>query len=198
MRRNQSSGLAPPGFTVVELLLAIGVIAAVLAMSVPISSTAMDDVRTAMAARYVEGRIMDARMRAVTRSAYVGLRFEASSGDYRVAEFLDGNGNGIRTAEIHAGVDRQRGSAALLRESFSGVSFGLRPEIPDIDGVVMAGDGVRIGTSRLLTLGPDGTATSGTLYVRGRRSQYAVRVLGATGRTRVIRFDVGTRRWISR
>ncbi len=32
----------------------------------------------------------------------------------------------------------------------------------------------------------DGTATSGTLYVRGRKGQYAVRVLGVTGRTRML------------
>ena len=34
----------------------------------------------------------------------------------------------------------------------------------------------------------DGTATSGTLYVRGRRVQYAVRVLGVTGRTRMLQY----------
>ncbi len=33
-------------------------------------------------------------------------------------------------------------------------------------------------SSRILTLSPDGTATPGTLYVHGSRSQYAVRVLG--------------------
>jgi hypothetical protein len=59
-------------------------------------------------------------------------------------------------------------------------------------------DGIRVGSSRILTLGPDGTATSGTLYLHGRRGQYAVRVLGATGRTRVLRFDTGTGRWLTR
>jgi hypothetical protein len=61
-----------------------------------------------------------------------------------------------------------------------------------------ASDGVRIGTSRILTLGPDGTATSGTLYLHGRRAQFAVRILGATGRTRLLRFDPGGRRWVSK
>jgi hypothetical protein len=57
---------------------------------------------------------------------------------------------------------------------------------------------VRIGAARILTMSPDGTATSGTLYVQGRRAQYAVRVLGATGRTRVFKYDTGARTWISR
>jgi hypothetical protein len=50
----------------------------------------------------------------------------------------------------------------------------------------------------MLSLGPDGTASSGSVYLHGRRLQYAVRVLGATGRTRVLRFDRGTGRWIVR
>jgi hypothetical protein len=44
---------------------------------------------------------------------------------------------------------------------------------------------------------PDGTASSGTVYVRGRGgAQYAVRVLGATARTRVLRYDVERREFV--
>jgi hypothetical protein len=76
------------------------------------------------------------------------------------------------------------------------VTFGLHAGIADIEGDRSAPtDGVRIGSSRILTLGPDGTASSGTLYVRGRRGQFAVRILGVTGRTRVLRFHPGTGQW---
>jgi hypothetical protein len=48
-----------------------------------------------------------------------------------------------------------------------------------------------------LSFGPSGGATSGTLYVRGAGAQqYAVRILGATGRSRVLRFDFLARRWL--
>ena len=58
------------------------------------------------------------------------------------------------------------------------------------------GDPVRIGSSSLMSFTPLGTATPGTIYLRGRDgSQYAVRVLGATGRTRVLRDAPGTREW---
>jgi hypothetical protein len=51
--------------------------------------------------------------------------------------------------------------------------------------------------SVLMSFTPIGTATSRTLYLRGRdASQYAVRVLGATGRTRVLRYVTATRQWI--
>jgi hypothetical protein len=71
------------------------------------------------------------------------------------------------------------------------------PGVPDVDGAPdqANGDGVRIGSARILTLGANGTATGGTLYVHGRRRQFAVRVFGVTGRTRVIRYDAKSRKW---
>ena len=143
---------------------------------------------------------MNARMLAVKRSASVALRFEAVGRGYAIAEYADGNGNGVRSTEIAAGIDPPLAPRQLLHEQFPTVVFGLRANVPDVDGTrsTADSDGVRVGSSRILTLGPDGTATSGTLYVHGRRGQFAVRVLGATGRTRVLRFDTGTRRWIAR
>jgi prepilin-type N-terminal cleavage/methylation domain-containing protein len=203
-----SAGVAPAaalipnrhGFTLLELLLATAIVATVLSMSVPLTTSAIDEIRTSMAARYVEGRILNARMLAVKRSADVALRFEAVGGGYAIAEYLDGNGNGVRSAEIAAGIDTQLAPRQFLHEQFPAVVFGLGANIPDVDGArsASATDGVRVGSSRILTLGPDGTATSGTLYLHGRRGQFAVRVLGATGRTRVLRFDTGTGRWSAR
>ena len=188
------------GATLLELLLVLALSAAAASAAVPLTTTALDEVRTAMAARYLQSSLFNARMQAVRRSARVALRFEALEEDYRFAEYVDGNGNGVRTADITAGVDRQLGPRRLLRDEFAGVRFGLHPDVPDLDGSRSAerSDGVRIGASRILSLGPDGTATSGTLYIQGRRSQYAVRVLGATGRTRVLRFDRGSGQWTSR
>jgi prepilin-type N-terminal cleavage/methylation domain-containing protein len=196
----QTAAAGSQGYTLIELLLAAAVAATVLSMSVPLTTTAVDEIRSSMAARYLEGRIMNARMLAVKRSANVALRFEAVRGGYAFAEYLDGNNNGVRSAEIAAGIDTQLAPGQFLHEQFPGVVFGLRASIPDMDGArsTAEGDGVRVGSSRILTLGPDGTATSGTLYLHGRRGQYAVRVLGATGRTRVLRFDPGTGQWLTR
>jgi hypothetical protein len=60
-------------------------------------------------------------------------------------------------------------------------------------------DPVRAGSSDILTLSPNGTATSATLYICGpTRSQYAVRVLGTTGRTRVFHFSRASSTWIEK
>jgi len=170
------------------------------AIAIPVVDSTIDEMRTALAARYLEGRIRGARMDAVRRSRAVGLRFQTDpESDYGFAAFGDGNGNGVRTSEIGDGTDVPLGPVERLRDRFPGVSFGLDGTVPDVDGRVGTGeDGLRIGTARILTMSSDGTATSGTLYVRGRRGQYAIRVLGATGRTRMLQYDPGSRTWIDR
>jgi hypothetical protein len=187
------------GVSLVEVLLALATAMTVGAMAVAATATAIDDMRTAVAARYVAGRIGSARIDALRRGTAVALRFEPEDDDYMYAPHQDGNGNGVRTADIRTGVDRALGAFEKLGDKFPGVHFALMPGVPDADGRGDAGsDGVRIGSARLLTMGVDGTATSGTLYIRGRRAQYAVRILGVTGRTRVLQYLAGDRTWLSR
>jgi prepilin-type N-terminal cleavage/methylation domain-containing protein len=194
-----SSRLSSKGFTLIELLVAAALLMMLASVALPLGGQAIDELRTASAARYLAGRIAASRMDAIRRSRAVALRFEPAVPDYRFAAFVDGNGNGVRSAEIASGIDRPIGIPRRLADDFAHVRFGLEIGRPDVDGVRNASvDGVRIGTSRILTVSPDGTATSGTLYVLGRRAQYAVRVLGATGRTRVLKYDTGAGAWISR
>jgi hypothetical protein len=187
------------GRSLLEVLLVLATSLTMGALTMALTSSAVDEMRTAVAARYVAGRIGSTRIDAVKRSSAVALRFEAVGGDYMYAPFEDGNGNGVRTAEIRSGIDRPVGPYERLSDKFPGVHFELAPGVPDADGQAGTGaDGVRIGSARLLTMSVDGTATSGTLYVRGRRGQYAVRVLGVTGRTRMLQYSAGDRTWLSR
>jgi Tfp pilus assembly protein FimT len=187
------------GFTLIELLVSVVFTTVLVGMALPIGVDAIDDLHTASAARFLAARIAANRMDAISRSRAIGVRFQPSTPDHQFAAFADGNGNGVRTAEITAGIDAPVGRSRQLSDDFPRVRFGLAIGSPDVDGVRNTSpDGVRIGTPRILTVSPDGTATSGTLYVQGRRAQYAVRVLGATGRTRVLKYDAGARAWISR
>jgi hypothetical protein len=174
--------------------------AALLATAVPLATSGLDEMRTAMAARYVAGRIARARLAAVERSARLGIRFERSGADYTFAVYADGNRNGVRTVDIGTGTDPLISPDERLGDHFGGVQFGLAGGVPDLDGVRQPSDedGVRMGSAGILTLGPDGTATSGTLYIRGRRGQFAVRVLGATARTRIFKYQPGADEWIPR
>ena len=186
------------GFTLPELLFAAAIASTLAALAVPQGLRALDDFHTRSAARHVAQRIAWARVDAVRRTAAHGLRFTWSGSDYTVVAVADGNRNGVRTSELASGVDRVLTEPEQIGARFAGVSFGFHEGVPDADGYPPGSpDGVRIGAARLLTVNVDGTATSGTLYLRGRsRSQYAVRVLGVTGRVRVLRFDVHRRQWL--
>lgn len=186
------------GFTLIELMLAMALAVTLTGIAVPLLTATMDEIRIAAAARHIAARIAVARIDAVRRSTAVGLRFVATGTDYSNAVYLDTNGNGIRTADITAGVDVLLTPAERLADNYPGAAFGLMPGVPDIDGATGTTDGVRIGTSRILSVSPNGSATSGTLYLHGKRSQYAVRIFGATGRTRLFEYDTGASRWVSR
>jgi type II secretory pathway pseudopilin PulG len=191
-------GRSAAGYTLVELVIALALAATLIGLSLPASQRAVDEIRAGAAARHTAERIGSARFEAVRRSSAVALRFVAAGSDYAMTSHVDGNGNGVRTAEISGGVDSTVGHSEKLADKHPGIRFGLLPGIPDLDGGTGNADGVRIGSSRILTFSPDGSATSGTLYICGVQSQYAVRVLGATGRTRLFRYDTGLHRWVAR
>jgi prepilin-type N-terminal cleavage/methylation domain-containing protein len=189
---------APHGFTLIELMLATSISVVLLGIALPVGGDALDDMRARAAARYLSGRIAANRLAAINRSRSIGIRFTPAIPDYAFAAYVDGNANGIRTADVLSGVDAPTGTSRQLASDFRGVHFGLAIGISDVDGIQnSSSDGVRIGTARILTLSPDGTATSGTLYLQGGHAQYAVRVLGATGRTRVLKYESGSRSWVS-
>lgn len=187
-----------PGFTILELLFVLAIAGTLTTIAVPQGLRALDDFRTRAAARYLAQRLGDARLNAIKRSLAHGLRFEAAMPDYRITTVADGNANGLRTSELQRGVDRTLTPPEVLASHFQDVVFGLLDGVPDADGQAANGsDGVRVGAAKLLALNPDGTSSSGTLYIHGRdRAQYAVRVLGVTGRVRVLKYEHVRRCWI--
>ncbi len=187
-----------PAFTILELLFALAIAGTLTTIAVPQGLRALDDFRTRAAARYLAQRLGDARFSAIKRSLAHGLRFEAAVPDYRITTVVDGNADGLRTADIQRGIDRTLTQPELIGSHFQDVAFGILDGVPDADGQPANGsDGVRVGASKLLAMNPDGTSSSGTLYLHGReRAQYAVRVLGVTGRVRVLKFDHVRRRWM--
>ena len=130
-----------------------------------------------------------ARSHAVLRSAHVALRFDESLSGITFQMFVDGNRNGVRTSDIASRVDPPLDAPASLSDLFPGVAIAVSGEAGT--------DPIRIGSSNLLSFTPLGTSTSGAIYVRGRDgSQFAIRVLGATGRARVQRYVPRTRAWV--
>ncbi len=181
------------------MLLLLGISAA---LAVPSMRTGLDGMRGVAAARHLAALAQSARVRAVMQSVHVGLRFEPEGDRYRYALYADGNGNGLRARDIRSGVDAPLGAFERIGDRFPGVAIGIAEQAPGISNrdVLPAGaDPIRFGASDTLTFSPLGTATSGTVYLHHRSGrQFAVRVLGATGRTRIFELRKATASWVLR
>lgn len=186
------------GYSLIELLFALGLMVTLAGIAVPQILAALDDYRAYGAARYVSGRLHETRMMAVTRTVNTALRFSISGGSYAYAVYVDGNRNGVRTADISDGVDPEIQKSERLVDLFPGVDFGAVPGLPSVEpGSPPPGeDPVRFGSSSMAVFTALGTSTPGSLYIRGRRdAQYAVRLFGQTGKIRVLKFNPRTRMW---
>jgi hypothetical protein len=187
------------GFTIIETIFVVSLAMTILSIAVPATLGGLEETRTRNAARYMAARIRLARATAAARSRAIGLRFERSGHEFAFGAYEDGDRDGIRTSDIERGIDRPVDALERLSASFPGVNFGFLDGVPAIGEDAGDGDPVKAGAADILTLSPGGTATSATLYLCGQtRSQYAVRVLGTTGRTRVFQFDRASSVWIEK
>ncbi len=186
------------GCSLVELLFVLSTAATLTAVAVPPLSAALDDYRTAGAVRYISTRIQRTRMEAISRSRNTAMQFVQTGAGYAFGIYVDGNGDGVRALDVQNGIDRRLGAIERLPDNYAGVDFGLLPGLPPVDpgGPPPGIDPIKLGTSNLLSYSSIGTSSSGSVYVRGRgQRQYVVRILGDTGRIRVLKFDPHARQW---
>ena len=156
-------------------------------VAVPQLTAGIERARTLGAARYLANRFALARVDAVAHSSNSAVLFTADGGSFTIAGYRDGNGNGVRSRDIAAGSDPLVDGPVRFGDLFPRVSLFMSDP----------NTGPSSETGVLMSFSALGTATSRTLYLRGADgSQYAVRVLGATGRTRVLRFVDASRTWI--
>jgi hypothetical protein len=167
-----------------------GMVAVLSAAAIPQALTTLERSRARGATRYLCARMAAARAQAVGRGSAVALRFEVSTNGIAFTPFVDGNRNGVLTRDIRDGIDRQTGPPVRLGDLFARVTLALT--------MPAAGNAVQLsGGSDLLSFTADGTATSGSIYVRGSDgSQFAIRILGATARTRIQFYDERQRVWV--
>jgi type II secretory pathway pseudopilin PulG len=186
------------GYSLAELVVTLALAALMAGMAAPTAFGARDAIRALSAADYVAALLDVARTEALRRHVNVAIRFEPEAAGFRYTMVADGNGDGVRTAQVLSGIDPPLRAGERLDEQFPGVTFGIAEGVGPID----AGepfdnrDPIRFGRSRMVSFSPTGTCTPGTLYIVGRgQRQLAVRVLGATGRVRVLEFNPALAGW---
>ena len=135
------------GFSLVEALLAIGLLMVLAALATPSVLRGLDDARGTSAARHIAGLARFTRAQAALRSAFAGLRFERDGGGYGYAVYVDGNGNGLSTRDVRRGVDRPITAVERIGDRFAGVTIGLALACRVWQATLLAGERTRFGSA---------------------------------------------------
>lgn len=189
------------GLSLIEILAVVALLSIGLLVVVPSMASLASAGRAASGARHMAGTFQAMRWKSVSLHKGHGLLFEQGADGWAWVVARDGNGNGLRTAEVRRGIDPVLSGPHRLESLFEHVSLGFPPggpfpRIPPRSGWIDTTDPVQFGRSNLVGFGPLGTASSGTLYVSdGRHRLYAVVLYGRTAKIRIWRYDTRTGRW---
>ena len=195
-----STGGPPPGFSLTEVLASVALLAVLVSISVPILAETVARERLRAAGLETAVLLREVRQRAVTRGVGFGLRFVRSGQRWAYSLYEDGNGNGIRSAEILSGRDRLVQGPSDPGSRHEGIRFGLPglavPQTPPGSGpITNPADPIKFGNTDIIGFSPSGSVSNGTLYLTDGRRVLAVVVYGATGRIRVLRYEPAAGRW---
>lgn len=187
-----------------ELVLVLAIVGLATAYLVPPIERWSAAQRMRLAAGELVSVLRQARFTAVRRAVRVGVKFypgEGSEGRTVFVLYRDGDGDGVLSADIVAGVDPpeqpRRELAALGRRVRFGFPPGVVPRDPGnprrrLDRLE---DPIRFNRSDIASFDPLGTSTPGSLYLTDGYGLVAVRVFGRTGKVKVITYDRDTERW---
>lgn len=109
----------------------------------------------------------------------------------------DGDGDGISTADVRAGVDAVVAPRWPLPGSPRGLGWALPAEVAPVVGGSRPDGSVPFQPSGILAVSADGTASTGTAYLCARMTCAAVRMYGPGGRLSVWELQGGNwrQRW---
>jgi len=190
------------GITLSETLAVLALVAIGLTAALPTVADLGRAGRAAAGARLLATAFHAMRWRSVATNRSHGLYFERLDEGWVWYDVQDGNGNGLRSAEIEDGPDLVLSGPHRLQDRVGGVRLGFPPggpipRIPPRTGVIAdLDDPIQFGRSNIVSFSALGASSSGTLYLTdGRNELYGVVLFGPTVRVRVWRFDVRTGRW---
>jgi hypothetical protein len=199
--RARGPGLSlPSGLTSIELVVGVALTGALLA----VTATGVFQLQSALAVRSAAAELsagfLRARAYALTKGISVALKFRKDGGRWEWALFRDGNGNGVRNAEIASGVDRSLGLAIVWPRAdvIPGILKGTPVPDPGSPGSTLdrLDDPIRFNSSDLCSFSPLGESTPGSVYLwDGRDRMAVVRVFGRSAKVRTLFHYRGEKSW---
>lgn len=190
------------GVTLLEVLLVLAIMATLALASAPSLVRLSRSLRLSMAANELVGVLRLARAAAISSHSKVGVKFRLeASGRTSFALYRDGDGDGVRTADIEAGVDPEVSPGRTLTHLGGHVRFGFPSGIVPCDPsssdrrLERLDDPIRFNRSDIAAFNAMGGSTPGSLYLTDGRRLAAVRLFGRTGKVKVIRYDADRDSW---
>jgi prepilin-type N-terminal cleavage/methylation domain-containing protein len=190
------------GITLIELVVVLTIIGVGAMCAVPAFAAYRRQTSVLAAAHQMRSLLRQIRSRAIARGRYSGVKFVRSGSNWTYTLYDDSNGNGISNSDITKAIDKPYFGPAVVMPSFRTATISLLPRTmrdPDGDKLSPSDAALQFGTSTICSFSPEGAGTPGTIYISdGVNNLYAVRVFGATGRLRMLRYDAGKQKWEER
>ena len=188
MERRQNDDSTHVGMSLIEVVLVLAVLTLIVTAAIP----GLAEIRSAAAlgavSSQLKGLLFRCRAYAILNSRATAVVFERRrDGTWRCFIAVDGDGDGIRTRDIHEFVDPVVGEILQLDGGGAGLGILQNEFVPDPTGRGRLrgdlGDPVRAGRGNIITFTPRGTATPASIYLTDHRARMRVlRVFGGTGR----------------
>jgi hypothetical protein len=188
------------GLSIFELLLGMTTLAGMLAIATPGVMRLREEVSLRSAVHEASVAFYLARSYAISKGRNVGLKFRRNGDRYEWALYADGNGNGIRTAEIASGVDRFLGITYpwTRNDVLPGIIADTRVPDPGSPGHYLdhPEDPIRFNASDICSFSSMGECTPGSVYLwNGHDGMAVLRVFGQTAKLRSLYYRRGEREW---
>lgn len=188
------------GYSLTELMVVMAILGFLAVTGITALMNAMCRGSLRAAAARVQGLLRETREDAIALQRNRGIRFTRDGRRWFWAVYDDGDGDGVRNADIDTGIDLLAYGPEDLG-TFSGMATIGIPE----EGVSHPDDGtklpavaapVRFNSSSICSFAADGSSTPGSVYLCDVNGGAAiVRSSGDGGRIRVMFYDRGGDRW---
>ena len=187
------------GFSLTEAMVTVALVGFVATVAVSNLAETRRSVDFHRLTKQVYADAMTCRMEALTSCRNVGLLFDESNGHWFYTLVADGDNDGVSREDFRRGIDKPLGPRIWLEFLSAGTRVGVPPgwRVPDPSGGgLLPAEGLRIGSSRIISFSREGHATPSTVYFNdGKDRMLAIRTSGDQGRIRALLWRRGWMQW---